>query len=783
MISNDADSYPTNVAVADFNDDKHVDIVAANYDTNSIGILLGDGYGIFANPIMTSLGPFRPLSLAVGNFNNDNRMDVAVVSSSTASLIILHGLGDGFFRIESTNHVGYDSAPVPVAVDDFNNDNQLDFAVVNYGTNNLVILLSDENQTFARHQYSTGIRSRPTSIAIADINNDSILDIAIINSGTKTVGIFYGYGNGTFRNLVTKSTGPNSYPWFVAVGDLDDDQILDMIVANTVTDLILFKGNGNETFSMINPQTTDFSSNSYSIAVADFDRDNRSDVVVTNYYMKVLVLTSFSLNAIAAMKSYSTGLRSTPYSLVLADFNGDKELDIIIDNLSSKNLVMFIGFGNGSFSPAQTIMTFGNYSSTLIAVGDFNNDNQNDIAMTIDKPNAIGILLGQNNGSFIFRDLYFISNDSVSSSITVVDMNNDHNLDIIITDAWMGTFVIFIGYGNGTFHNGIAYYIDDYARPTSVAVADLNHDHLSDLVVVAPGNLQLSVHLGYVNGSFLQSILISTGHDEAYKVLIADLNKDNQSDIVFLSFSSFKIGVCLGYGNGNFGNITTYSTGKSSYPRSIVIDDFNRDARLDIAVAGDTNENVGLFLGHGDGTFTTFRTLASGGGLSPRGLASGDFNNDDIQDMVVINPIESMMTVFLIDLVAMFVGQRNYLTGIHPHPSSITLGDLNNDNRLDIIVVNSRHDNVQIFLNDDKEIFLHGETASTGLNSRPQSVIVADFDQDNRSDIAMANFKDGSITVFLGFGNGTLAEASRHSTGSFSFPVSIASGDFNNSLD
>ena len=48
--------------------------------------------------------------------------------------------------------------------------------------------------------YSTGTSSRPYGVAIGDLNNDNILDIVIANSGTNIILTFYGYGNGTFGN-------------------------------------------------------------------------------------------------------------------------------------------------------------------------------------------------------------------------------------------------------------------------------------------------------------------------------------------------------------------------------------------------------------------------------------------------------------------------------------------------------------------------------------------------------------------------------------------------------
>jgi len=59
--------------------------------------------------------------------------------------------------------------------------------------------------------------SRPQSFVIGDFNNDDQMDIAVANSGTNTMGIFAGYGNISFAKQVRYSTGPSSAPYLSRV--------------------------------------------------------------------------------------------------------------------------------------------------------------------------------------------------------------------------------------------------------------------------------------------------------------------------------------------------------------------------------------------------------------------------------------------------------------------------------------------------------------------------------------------------------------------------------------
>ncbi|CAF5068867.1 unnamed protein product, partial [Rotaria sp. Silwood1] len=70
-------------------------------------------------------------------------------------------------------------------------------------------------------------------------------------------------------------------------------------------------------------------------------------------------------------------------------------------------------------------------------------------------------------------------------------------------------------------------------------------------------------------------------------------------------------------------------------------------------------------------------------------------------------------------------------------------------------------------------------TYSTGYDSSPYFVIIADFNRDSWLDIAIAYAGIGSVGVFLGYHNGSLASAKTYSTGSTSVPYAIGIGDFN----
>ncbi len=273
-------SYPQSVAVGDFNNDNRLDIVIVNSGTSNVGILLGYGNGTFSTQTTCSTIAYSfPQSVTVGDFNNENRLDIAVANAGN-SIGVLLGHGNGTFATEVTYSTSSES--YSIAVGDFNNDNRLDIAVANYGTNNICIFLGSDTEIFEnRTTYFTGLDSHPISVVIGDFNNDNRFDIAVANSGTDSIGVLLGQGNGIFANPLTYMIGTDSTPYSIAVADFNNDNRLDIVVANYGTNSIdILFGSGNGSFQSTISYALGYSSRPYSVTVGDFNKDNRSDIVV-----------------------------------------------------------------------------------------------------------------------------------------------------------------------------------------------------------------------------------------------------------------------------------------------------------------------------------------------------------------------------------------------------------------------------------------------------------------------------------------------------------------------
>jgi hypothetical protein len=133
---------PTAVGVGDFNNEMRLDIVVTNWGVNTVSVLLGYGNGSFANQTTLSTGDdSEPYSLAVSDFNNDTVSDIIVANYASSTVTVFIGDGHGNFTTLEEFSMGNGAHPICLAVNDFNRDKKLDFAVVNYANDDLQIWL------------------------------------------------------------------------------------------------------------------------------------------------------------------------------------------------------------------------------------------------------------------------------------------------------------------------------------------------------------------------------------------------------------------------------------------------------------------------------------------------------------------------------------------------------------------------------------------------------------------------------------------------------------------
>jgi hypothetical protein len=618
MVTYNTGVNPSSVAVGDVNNDGIPDLVIANNnDDDVVSVLLGQGTGgvgngTFQNQYQYATGS-TPVWVALADFNGDGDLDIAVADQQGNTVSILMGKGNGGFA----THVEYPTAafPTAVAIADFNGDGKLDLAVSAGNGNTVSILWGNGDGTF-QGQENTGTGDIPYSVITGDFNNDGNVDLVVANSGGNSVSVIMNDGSGTFQSRIDYPAG-GTEPYSVAVGDFNGDGFLDLAVAISNCEnlpncgpgtISIIMGNGDGTFQAPTQYSTGTNTDPNSIAVGDFNGDGILDLAVTNYETNsVSILLGQGSNGVGngtfetASPAYTFAVGSEPSSVAVGDFNGDGILDLAVTNFHSNNVSVLLGNGDGTFQTAVNYPT-GNGPVSL-AVGNFGNGNQ-DLVVVNETDNDVGVLLGNSNGTFQAQATYSTGAGGNPLSVVVGDFSGNGILDLAVADFHSQQVSILMGNGNGTFQAVKQY--PTGANPSSVVTADFNGDGIPDLALAsqplppAPGNV-VSVLLGNGDGTFGAPAVFGTG-SFSYSGAVGDFNGDGAADLAVANGVSNTVSVVL---NAEGTQITaTPSANPSSYGQSVT---FTTTVAASVPGAGSPTGTVTLTSGSttlGSGTLS-----------------------------------------------------------------------------------------------------------------------------------------------------------------------------------
>lgn len=233
---------------------------------------------------------------------------------------------------------------------------------------------------------------------------------------------------------------------------------------------------------------------------------------------------------------------------------------------------------------------------------------------------------------------------------------------------------------------------------------------------------------------------------------------------------------------GNFLAPSRYPV--AGHPQAIVAGDFNGDGRLDLITVSTgqaTGVTYSLLLGNPDGTFQSSQnSKLSLPQPSKFALAAGDMNNDGKLDLLVLvlgHSGGNNLYVFLGNGDGSFQKHNVFASGAAA--DGIVVGDWNADGKLDVATANDEGVSVGLvgvlLGNGDGTL----QTAQTyNLVSCPLSITTGDFNNDGRLDLVATNGGTNDVvSVLLGNGDGSFQPATTFHTGAF--PQAVAVADFN----
>jgi hypothetical protein len=320
-------------------------------------------------------------------------------------------------------------------------------------------------------------------------------------------------------------------------------------------------------------------------------------------------------------------------------------------------------------------------------------------------------------------------------------MNNDVNLDIVVTNVLSSDVSVLIGNGDGTFNAPLS--VSTGLAPLAVACGDIDEDGDIDCAVSAAGEEMVYVYTNDGTGVLTQAGQYPVN---AYPLhlTISDLNMDGHLDIVTANYSSNDVSVLIGNGDGSFQNAAHYPAGQA--PRSVGAGDIDGDGDIDLLVSLRIPKKVRVLFNNGDGSFVQGEWF--GTGIYPERLFLASLNNaDNFLDVVTANVNDNNVSCLFGNGDGTFGIASNY--SVILAPKYIVCADLNADNDLDILTCNTGVDSISILFNDSQGNFAIHNTVFAGDSTL--DICSGDFDNDGSTDLAVACYNSDSIAILLNF--------------------------------
>lgn len=334
------------------------------------------------------------------------------------------------------------------------------------------------------------------------------------------------------------------------------------------------------------------------------------------------------------------------------DVNHDGYTDIAVLSQQSKVIYFYAGTSQGKFQASGKFFLDEQFDNVIIA--DITQDNRPDIILYGRKNLGVTVLPGNGDGTFRLPRVMFP--DVPVGKIIVQSLNEDGIPDVVIHNWVTNTITFYYGNGFGGYSEESTFRMSD--EISDVAVADLNGDKITDIILSSNESKSIHTFFGTGTGDFYKAQVIPLPFSpEEFKIV--DINLDKKKDLVVFDKHSSTLGMILGMGRGFFGDCTIYSAGIQ--PASFIVGSTIVGKYPDLFVADRRQEKLLIYSNDHN---VSINQLEYATGKSPSGLIVGDFNNDHISDIALVDEGSKTLSILFGEKNRKFHGQQTYMLPI-----------------------------------------------------------------------------------------------------------------------
>ncbi len=293
-----------------------------------------------------------------------------------------------------------------------------------------------------------------------------------------------------------------------------------------------------------------------------------------------------------------------------------------------------------------------------------------------------------------------------------------------------------------------------------ILLADLNRDGHLDLMTKHLLSRRIAVRLGDGRGGFAEPPKVLTFEDMPGAITLSDMDGDGALDLVLASRDRDQefVEILKGDGAGEFAPEPVprvlISAAMKTYKPIIRATDVNEDGRPDLVTSNGRRNRIDILFGGS----LPLRSLALPPGHDLYTFKVGDVNGDRHLDIVAAGGADSGGSGVVVikhgDGKGAFADAAT-LTGFRA-PRVVAIGDVNGDQRADIILSHGRRRDLTVLLNRDGT-FVPATGSPYRIASETFGTEVLDVDGDRVNDLLVA--AESSVSVFLGSTTGRLAPA------------------------